>query len=115
MAHRKVLALLLLLLLLACSLLLPAKEDKDGSGGGRGSRGGGRSGGSGRRIWAAISICWGRNVQQFGKGSYPYHTAAFYASLLWPNQTRGEVGHPTPASKISLVSGVSDTHYSVGH
>ena len=88
MARRKVLALLFLLLLLACSLLLLAKEDNEEKG--RGGSGG--SGRSGRRLWAAISICWGRNVQQFGKASYPYHTAAYYAALLWPNQTLGEVG-----------------------
>ena len=65
------------------------------------------------RIWASISLCWGGrfnllgwqkhdhrhgiyinfldSVKVYGKGNFPYSKAAFYASLLWHNQTEGKV------------------------
>ena len=48
-----------------------------------------------RRIWAALSICWGTNAQSFNKANFPYPEGAYYSALLWRNQTGGQVTSST--------------------
>lgn len=43
------------------------------------------------RLWASLSICWGSNAQMFNKEKFPYAETAFYAAVLWRNQSQREV------------------------
>jgi len=43
------------------------------------------------RLWASLSICWGSNAQMFNKEKFPYAETAFYAAVLWRNQSHKEV------------------------
>ena len=65
-------------------------------------------GGSGRRIWASLAICWGHNVQAFNKEKFPYPEGAYYASQLWRSQTHHLV-------RMVLVLGFGVTRDSLRH
>jgi len=43
------------------------------------------------KLWASLSICWGSNAQMFNKEKFPYAETAFYAAILWRNQSHREV------------------------
>jgi len=45
----------------------------------------------GARLWASLSICWGSNAQMFNKEKFPYAETAYYAAVLWRNQSHQEV------------------------
>jgi len=43
------------------------------------------------KLWASLSICWGSNAQMFNKEKFPYAETAYYAAILWRNQSHREV------------------------
>jgi len=43
------------------------------------------------KVWSSLSICWGSNAQMFNKEKFPYAKTAYYAAILWRNQSHQEV------------------------